>query len=127
MNRARFDRNRFARSVAMFQEAEWNELRWPDEASTGLLEEDEQEAENLEDGDEEKAGEGLNDPPDVGGLRADGRRRSDEDDSFEEEFDDEEDEFGEEEDEADEEFDDDFEEEEDLDEELEEEGEEEEL
>ena len=111
----------------MFQDSEWNELRWPNEASTGLLEGDGQEDENLDEGGGDEAGEELNDAPGAGGLRADGRRRSEEDEDFEEEFDDEEDEFGEDEDEVDEEFDDDFEEEEELDDDLDEEGEEEEL
>jgi hypothetical protein len=109
----------------MFQDSEWNELRWPDEASTGLLEADELEEENLEEADAGAAGEEAYEFPGAGGLRADGRRRSEEEEDFDEDFEDEDDEFGEEEDEVDEEFDEDFEEDEDLDEDLEEEGEEE--
>ncbi len=111
----------------MFQDGEWNELRWPNEAGTGLLEEGEHEEEHVAEGDGDAAAEELNDAPGAWSLRGDGRRRSEEDEDFEEEFDDEEEEFGEEEDEVDEEFDDDFEEEDDLDDDLEEEGEEEEL
>jgi hypothetical protein len=127
MNRARFDRNRFGRSVAMFQDAECNELRWPYEACTGLMEEDEPEKGGLGEEEGDNAGERPDEVSGARGLRADGRRRSEEDEDFEDEFDDDEEEFGEEEDEVDEDFDDDFDDDDDLDEDLDEEGEEEEL
>ncbi len=115
----------------MFQETEWNELGWPYPRGTGLLEGDELEEElppGADDGDgTAEAAEELNPVPGAAGLRADGRRRSDEDDELDDDLDDESEEFEGEEENLDEDFEEDLDDEEGLDEDLDEDLDEEDL
>jgi hypothetical protein len=123
--------NRFGRSLAMFQDTEWNELGWPYPAGTGLLDGDELEEERPPDADEDdgiaEAVEELNPAPGAAGLRADGRRRSDEDDDLDDDLDDDSEEFEDEEETLDEEFEEDLDDEEGLDDDLDDDLEEEDL
>jgi hypothetical protein len=103
----------------MFQDAGWNELEWPQRASTGLLEQDDLEADTPSDAEEddgsEKEVEELDRVPGALGLCGDGRRRSEEDEDFDDDVDDEDESFEEEDENLEEDFDEDFDENEDLD------------
>jgi hypothetical protein len=115
----------------MFEDTQWDELKGPFPAGTGLLEEDgvAEGAPAREPDDPDAGGEAdqLDEMAGALGTRADARRKGEEDEDFEEDDLEDEEEFEDDED-LDDDFDDDFEEEEDLEEDLDEEpGEEEDL
>lgn len=118
----------------MFEDTQWDEVKGPFPAGTGLLEVDcEPEGDLAPDFDDPDVAQSEGDdgePVEVAGAigtRGDARRKSDEDEDFEEDDLDDEEEF-EDDEELDDDFDEDFEEDEDLDDDVDEEmGEEEDL
>jgi len=115
----------------MFQSTEWSQWDRPIFAGAGLLEVNLAEAEFDSDLEETRVVEqtpaGPAIPDGALALRADGRRRSDEGEELDDDFENEEDEFEGEDEELDEEFDDEGLDDDDLDDDLDEEGEEDEL